>query len=137
MASPFRDERRPTRGHRVTVRLGEAEFERISSAATRYGVAPSSLMRVAVLDAVDDTRSLPSIANAIDTAPEASSGELRELRTAINRVGANFNQLARLSNQHGTLVITEADDPEVVTSLLGELSDLLSEVRQQLGGYRR
>lgn len=137
MGNPRADTRRPNRDRILSVRLGEAEYERLRRVAAGSGVAPSVLVRAAALDAVDAARISPSIALAVDTASEMPSSELRELRTAINRVGGNFNQLVRLSNQHGALVITEADEQGAITALLVELRGLLTEVRQQLGGYRR
>jgi len=137
MGNPRADKRRPNRDRILSVRLGEAEYERLRRAAAGSGVAPSVLMRAAALDAVDAARLSPSIAPAVDTVPQVPTSELRELRTAVNRVGGNFNQLVRLSSINGALVISEDDEQGAVTALLVELQDLLTEVRQQLGGYRR
>ncbi len=131
MSNPKQDKRRPNRDRVVSVRLGEVEYGRLCRAAAGRDMAPSVLMRVAALDEVDATRLSPSIAPAVDAAPEVPSSELRELRTAVNRVGGNFNQLVRLSNTNRALALTEAD-----SALLAELRDVLTEVRQLLGGYR-
>ncbi|WP_133161105.1 plasmid mobilization protein [Microterricola pindariensis] len=136
MANPIADTRRPNRRRIVSVRLNEGELDRILRAAARDGIAPSVLMRAAALDAVNAARPSPSMAAAIDVAPQAPARELVELRTSVNRVGGNVNQLARLGNQSRALVITAADDEATVTELLSDLRALLVEVRTQLGGYR-
>lgn len=123
MANPQQDKRRPNLDRVASVRFPEGEYARIEAHAKRAGLSVSALLRAAVLDAVeaaratttDDTNvSSPSKeAGATETTPQVSVRELAELRTAVNRVGVNWNQYVRLSNKHGgpVVAVQYSDDP--------------------------
>ena len=135
MANPNADVRPPSKRARVTVRFDEVEHARVARWAAARGVAPSVLMRAAVLDVVDDGAVPPSIAAAA-AAPqgqEVDSGALRELRAEVNRVGVNLNQLTRRVNSEGTAVL---GSPEAAARLR-EVGEVLASVESLLGGTRR
>lgn len=135
MANPHQDRRRPNKGRIMSVRVSEAEHGRLTKAAARLGITASAYVRASVLDTVDDGRTPTVIAPAIiTTQPQAVSADLGELRTAVNKVGVNVNQLARLSNQRGAVVVPSGESvPHVVSTLL-ETREVLRQVREALGG---
>ena len=104
----------------VAFRLRPEDYDRLAAVVASTGVPLSALVRAATLDTVDAVR------------PVAAPEEVRALRTAVNKVGVNVNQIARLSNRHGTAVITPEDDPKAYTALLEEAVEVLREVRSVL-----
>jgi len=118
----------------VAFRLRPEDYDRLAAVAASVGVPLSALVRAATLDAVDTVRPAPTPeeVSVVADAPVASPDEVRALRTAVNRVGVNVNQIARLSNQHGTAVVTPEDDPQEYTALLAEAVEVLREVRAVL-----
>lgn len=133
MANPVKDTRPPVKSRVVSVRLDAVEYGALTTYAAKTGVALSSLMRAAVLDVVQGSRMLPrAIAPAV--APrEALSPEVTALLTEFKRVGVNVNQLARLSNSRGAMVVTAEDDRASVTAILTETKSLVSKVLNMLG----
>ena len=118
----------------VAFRLRPEDYDRLAAVVASTGVPLSALVRAATLDAVDAVRPVaaPEEVSVVADAPLASPEEVRALRTAVNKVGVNVNQIARLSNRHGTAVITPEDDPEAYTALLEEAVEVLREVRSVL-----
>lgn len=118
----------------VAFRLRPEDYDRLAAVAASTGVPLSALVRAATLDAVDAVRlvAAPEEVSVVADAPVASPDEVRALRTAVNKVGVNLNQIARLSNRHGTAVITPEDDPEAYTAVLEEAVEVLREVRSVL-----
>lgn len=130
MANPQQDKRRPNLDRVASVRFPEGEYARIEAHAKRVGLSVSALLRAAALDVVeaaratttDDTHvssttvtsspskeagateSMPK-ASKLEQLPQASVRELAELRTAVNKLGVNYNQYVRLTNQHSTPVV--------------------------------
>lgn len=136
MANPRNDRRRPTRVRRVTVRFDETEVTRLTRFASGRAINVSALMRAAVLDVVGGHTAGPTIAPAVEE-PQAASRDLVALRVAVNRVGVNVNQLARLGNRHGFVVLTGEDDHATCTQVLAQTKAVLDEVRDALGGSAR
>ncbi|WP_143413241.1 hypothetical protein [Glutamicibacter sp. BW78] len=100
------------------------------------GVAPSALLRAATLDAVDGGAVPTTIAAAIvqpDSGASLNNDELRRLRTEVNRLGVNFNQLVRKVNSDG---VGEVGRDDAVGTLVA-LGDVLRVVEDLLGGVRR
>lgn len=118
------------------MRFDDVEVTRLTKFASRRGVKVSVLMRAAVLDVVGGHTAGPTIAPAVEE-PQVASRDLVALRVAVNRVGVNVNQLARLGNRHGLMVVTDEDDHATCTQVLAETKAVLDQVRDALGGSRR
>lgn len=140
MVNPISDTRRPNRGRIVSVRFDRNEYELIASAAARAGISVSALIRAAAFDAVEAARSVTAVAIATDGAPQAQpqvpAKELIELRTEVNRVGVNINQIARLWNKHNGPVISAEESPEKVEETISEMISVMANVDLLLGGVR-
>lgn len=128
--------RRPaaSKSRLVAFRLRPDDYERVAAVAASVNLPVSVLVRAALLDAVDEVRPAAAAApvSVVAQAAGASPDEVRELRTAINKIGVNVNQIARLSNQHGVAVVTPEDEPSEYTAVLAEAVELLREVRSVL-----
>lgn len=118
----------------VAFRMRPEDYDRLAAVAVSTGVPLSALVRAATLDALDAVRPVaaPEEVSVVADAPVASPDEVRALRIAVNKVGVNLNQIARLSNQYGTAVITPKDDPKVYTAVLEEAVMVLRRVRSVL-----
>ena len=128
MAHASEDTRRPNLDARFTARFGEAELAEVKRRAASLGVPPSALVRAVVLDFIGggDGAAMPAaIAPAIDSGPAGRSAELAELRTEVNRVGVNFNQVLRKIHA-GEVTVIDTD----VAEMLVEIRDLLKEARE-------
>lgn len=136
MANVVGDERRPNRDARFTVRLDEGELAAVKHRAAQLGVAPSAFVRACVLDAVQGADVPTVIASTIEP-PQAASRDLVDLRVAVTRVGTNVNQIARLCNTHGAVVMGPGDAVGSFTTALMECRDTLRKVEDALGGTRR
>ncbi|AHI04316.1 hypothetical protein CFAL_07895 [Corynebacterium falsenii DSM 44353] len=108
MAQANRDRRRPSLDARFTARFGEAELAAMSAA----------------------------IAPAIDSGPAGRSAELAELRTEVNHVGVNLNQVVREFNA-GRLSGRDFREHEDLMAALGEVASVMRDVREHLGGRSR
>lgn len=136
MANGTPDTRPPRKGERLTVRFDEGEAARVKARSLAMGVAPSALLRAATLDAVDGGAVPTTIAAAIvqpDSSASLHNDELRRLRTEVNRLGVNFNQLVRKVNSDG---VGEVGRDDAVGTLVA-LGDVLRVVEDLLGGVRR
>ncbi|MDY3678037.1 MAG: hypothetical protein SO046_02300 [Actinomyces urogenitalis] len=111
MANPRQDTRPASRDVVRSVRLSAAEAARIDARAAELGVAPSVLIRGAVIDAVEGGHVPTAIAAAIDQAqPVAVPPEVRDLRAAVNKLGGNWNQTQRMWNQQGRITLVASPD---------------------------
>lgn len=135
MASNIPDTRPPRKGERLTVRFNEGELARVRRRALAMGVAPSALVRAAVLDVVGAGSVPTAIAAAIvdSEGVSAASPALRELRVEVNHIGVNFNQLVRKVNRDGSATL----DSPTALAVLAQLTEALRGVEEQLGGTRR
>ena len=139
MAQANRDRRRPSLDARFTARFGEAELTEVKRRASAAGIAPSALVRAVVLDFIgggDGAAMSAAIAPAIDSGPAGRSAELAELRTEVNRVGVNLNQIVRELNA-GRLSGRDFHEHEDLMVALGEVASVMRDVREHLGGTSR
>ncbi|MGO1824781.1 MAG: plasmid mobilization relaxosome protein MobC [Brevibacterium aurantiacum] len=135
MANNNPDTRPSSKGERLTVRFDEGELARVRRRSLAMRVAPSALVRAAVLDAVEGSGVPTAIAGAIVQTErfDADASIPRELRTELNRVGVNVNQIARKANSEGAAAV---DNPDALRVLI-ELADVLRRIEDAIGGNRR
>ncbi|MGJ9405753.1 plasmid mobilization protein [Nesterenkonia aurantiaca] len=134
MANPNREIRPSSKGKRLTVRFDEAEDTKVRARARSMGIPSSAFVRAVVLDAIKGNSVPSSVAAAIDTPQESSSNpdEIRlgrELRTAITRIGVNYNQIARQVNKVGPQAL---NDPKAI-EVMSELTESLRQVQDLVG----
>lgn len=137
MVNVHADTRRGTRSRFVGIKFTDDEYHRLSNFATNRDLKVAVLVRASVLDAVKAERVPATFFAAAEVAPEAPSRELVDLRAALNKVGGNVNQIARLCNQRGIALIPNSDGIESFTEVLGETLEVLHAIQDQLGGTVR
>jgi hypothetical protein len=118
MARP-RKEQRERRSRVLGVRLTDTECAALQAAAEARRVPPSDLLRAAYFEAstgaarrIGSPALLAALPPALDPAAIA----------ALNRVGANLNQLARRANSGDSF------QPAEVPRVLADLSDALTRI---------
>lgn len=123
---------------RVTVRLSEAEAERLDALCAptphRGALSPSAVIRAALADALSDGRRdevgpHTDLDDPACSGVHVSPGEAHRLRVAVTRVGTNLNQIARGVNDGS---VTSIDDESRAT--LREVDALVREIHTALGG---
>ena len=93
--------RPPVREAPITTRFTQDERRAIAKRAHQLGLTISAFLRAAVLDAAATKGVVPiSVAPAVESTSSVPR-EIVDLRVAVNRVGVNLNQLARLANKSG------------------------------------
>ena len=150
---------RSKRGAVITVRVSDDERQRIDEGAHLFSVSRSVFLRAAAIDAVDAVRTASAIADATGAelqapapsapsalvataqAPQALSDlpqvrELVALRTAVNKIGVNINQIARLMNSSDQVVVgRDLDTNDFVNDfvgIIGSAVEVLTEVKEAL-----
>lgn len=137
VANPNSDRRRPNRTHRLDVRIGGAEKQRLKEFADEKGVAVSALVLAAVLDVVDADRVPTSIAPAVDTDTAVSGAgtqdrrsELRELTASVDAVGVLVNAVAKHANSDEPARAEMPDDVLGVEDVLTEVRNVVTRVQE-------
>lgn len=128
------DSAKPKRSTVLTLRVSEAERRRLERAAQRLNLTVSALLRAAALDLDADARVASNTPPARTNShqEDVATGELKELRGQVKRLGTNLNQLTRLSNRNGRLV-TRDESGNDMSQLLVETRDTCREVLSALG----
>lgn len=127
------DAPRDKRGTVLTLRVSEAEAQRIRRVAARHGITPSALLRAAALDMDEDGRIPSSVRPVAAEEVVTISPELNDLRVQVKGAAANINQIARIANTERAVPLTADEDLQTVTDLLVETRDLCRQVLTNLG----
>ncbi|MFD1346931.1 plasmid mobilization relaxosome protein MobC [Nesterenkonia halotolerans] len=98
------------------------------------GIPSSAFVRAVALDAIKGKSVPSSIAAAIETSQESfpNPDEIRlgrELRTAITRIGVNYNQIARQVNKAGPQTLNA---PKAI-GVMAELTESLRQLQDLVG----
>lgn len=100
------------RAHRWQVPLTESEREEIKNRAAALGLPVAAYMRSVVLGAEP---------------PARRAGVDAEAVAALNRVGSNLNQIAKIGNKSGTLNAGQLKALGAVLSQVKQTSDRIGE----------
>ena len=102
----------------VTLRLSEAEHDRLQARAAEAGLSVGAFARKAMLG---------STGPRVRRQPTAPRDELRRLKGELARVGNNINQIAYVLNSGGL------HEPGELTEALDDLALVNRAIRQALG----